>query len=66
MWFERDHPKPEADSHYRKNRRHLTDRRSGADRRAEVRFEPGKPNRRQLINRRKHDLDPWQAASHEH
>ncbi|MEH6471971.1 MAG: hypothetical protein V7752_12050 [Halopseudomonas sp.] len=53
-------------THYRKNRRHLADRRHPQDRREEVRFEPNKPNRRQITSRRHRDSDPWKAASREH
>mgnify|MGYP007051583203 CR=1 FL=1 len=41
------------------NRRHGHDRRRGHDRREEVRFEPGKPDRRHSHGRRKEDKDIW-------
>ncbi len=36
-----------------------TDRRQTTDRREEVRFEPGKPDRRKNRGRRTTDQDPW-------
>lgn len=42
-----------------RNRRSGQDRRQLHDRREEVRFEPGKPNRRKGRGRRKEDKDPW-------
>jgi hypothetical protein len=41
------------------------DRRQLHDQREEVRFEPGTPNRRQIINRRSSDADPWEEGSQE-
>ncbi|UTW12500.1 hypothetical protein [Marinobacterium rhizophilum] len=40
-----------------------TDRRQTTDRRDEVRFEPGKPDRRKNRGRRKTDQDPWSKGT---
>ena len=41
------------------NRRHGHERRTHHDRREEVRFEPGKPDRRKNHGRRREDKDIW-------
>ena len=45
------------------NRRSGEDRRKRPDRREEVRFEPGKPDRRKNKGRRKEDGDPWSKGT---
>jgi len=42
-----------------RNRRTQPDRRVHSDRREDIRFEPGKKDRRQNRGRRKEDKDPW-------
>lgn len=42
-----------------RNRRTQPDRRVNTDRREDIRFEPGKKDRRQNRGRRKEDKDPW-------
>lgn len=44
-------------------RRSGKDRRQLHDRREEVRFEPGKPDRRKNKGRRKEDQDPWSKGT---
>ncbi len=39
------------------------DRRQQKDRRDDVRFEPGKPDRRKNRGRRKGDKDPWDKGT---
>lgn len=48
-----------------RERRKGQDRRQQADRREEIRFEPGKQDRRKNRGRRKDDLDPWQKSLNE-
>lgn len=42
-----------------KERRSGEDRRKSHDRRDDIRFEPGKPDRRKNRGRRKEEFDPW-------
>ena len=44
-------------------RRSGNDRRQQKDRRDDVRFEPGKPDRRKNRGRREPDQDPWSKGS---
>ncbi len=44
-------------------RRSGEDRRKQRDRREDIRFEPGKPDRRKNKGRRKGDADPWSKGS---
>lgn len=43
-----------------RERRNTSDRRQSSDRREEIRFEPGKQDRRKNRGRRTEDQDPWQ------
>ncbi|MBV1788592.1 hypothetical protein KQ940_11050 [Marinobacterium sp. D7] len=45
-----------------RNRRTSEDRRQQPDRREEIRFEPGKKDRRQNRGRRTEDRDMWEDA----
>ncbi|GAA0786904.1 hypothetical protein [Marinobacterium sediminicola] len=45
-----------------RERRKAPDRRQSTDRRQEIRFEPGNPDRRKSRGRRKADKDPWQKS----
>ncbi|GGC01181.1 hypothetical protein GCM10011352_29140 [Marinobacterium zhoushanense] len=45
-----------------RNRRSHEDRRQQPDRREEIRFEPGKKDRRQSRGRRAEDRDMWEDA----
>ncbi|MBP0047975.1 hypothetical protein H9C73_04455 [Marinobacterium sp. AK62] len=45
-----------------RERRKGHDRRQAADRREDIRFEPGKSDRRQSRGRRKEDQDPWHKS----
>ncbi|NVK44479.1 MAG: hypothetical protein HWE39_24890 [Oceanospirillaceae bacterium] len=44
-------------------RRSGEDRRKAPDRRQDIRFEPGKPDRRKNKGRRKEDGDPWSKGT---
>jgi len=48
-----------------RNRRLKKDRRSHQDRRVEIRFEPGKTDRRKGKGRRSTDNDPWDKLLNE-
>ncbi len=45
-----------------RERRKASDRRQTPDRRQDIRFEPGNPDRRKSRGRRKEDKDPWQKS----
>ncbi|MFY0677721.1 MAG: hypothetical protein JXR18_10580 [Neptuniibacter sp.] len=48
-----------------RNRRSGTDRRTHSDRRDDIRFEPGKVDRRKTKGRRTEDNDPWDKMLNE-
>lgn len=48
-----------------RERRHTPDRRVQEERREEIRFEPGKKDRRQNRGRRSGDTDLWEKAMQE-
>ena len=45
-----------------RERRAIPDRRISPDRREDIRFEPGKPDRRQNRGRRHNEVDPWMQS----
>ncbi len=53
------------DEWHGRERRHTPDRRVQSERREDIRFEPGKKDRRQNRGRRGEDRDLWEEAMRE-